>query len=145
MSVEGVESNILLGESEDIATSLRAPTTPRFTPGRTKGYSDISGMILREAPYNSRMMPFHTTGLDKLSEKEQEILQEEILNAAAKSGRKKTKSDVAAMMALGFLDGGIDNVVPRKRQISSSDVVTKFGYAPQLGYEDLRLVRFCWC
>mmetsp|Transcript_29232 Transcript_29232/g.59858 ORF Transcript_29232/g.59858 Transcript_29232/m.59858 type:complete len:1035 (+) Transcript_29232:497-3601(+) len=141
MSVEGVESNILSGESDDIATSLRSPTTPRFTPGRTKGYSDISGMILREAPYNSRMMPFHTTGLDKLSEKDQEILQEEILNAAAKSGRKKTKSDVAAMMALGFLDGGIDNVVPRKRQISSSDVVTKFGYAPQLGYEDLRMAE----
>ncbi len=87
-------------------------------------------------------MPFQTAGLDKLSEKEQEILQDEILSAAAKSGRKKTKSDVAAMMAMGFLDGGIEKVGPRKRQVSSSDMVTKFGYAPQLGYEDLRLVRF---
>jgi len=85
-------------------------------------------------------MPFHTLGLEKLTQKEQD----DILNAAAKSGRTKTRSDIAAMMARGFMDNGGDSTqqrVARKRQISSSDMITKFGYAPQLGYEDLRMAE----
>ena len=137
------DSTIPPGEEEDVVSSMRAPGVASVVPKRTKGFSDLSGMILRDAPYNSRMMPFNTAGLEQLTQKEQEALQDEILNAASKSGRKKTKSDIAAMMAQGFMEGGGEHQrVARKRQISSSDMITKFGYAPQLGYEDLRYDAF---
>ena len=51
------------------------------------------------------------------------------------SGRKKTQSELAAMMAEELIEGETSG---RKRQASNSDVVTKFGYAPQLGYDDLK-------
>jgi len=51
------------------------------------------------------------------------------------SGRKKTQSELAAMMAEELVEGGTSG---RKRQTSKSDVVTKFGYAPNLGYDDLK-------
>ncbi len=51
------------------------------------------------------------------------------------SGRKKTQSELAAMMAEELVEGGTSG---RKRQTSNSDVVTKFGYAPNLGYDDLK-------
>mmetsp|Transcript_8467 Transcript_8467/g.18971 ORF Transcript_8467/g.18971 Transcript_8467/m.18971 type:complete len:823 (+) Transcript_8467:274-2742(+) len=123
---------------EDVVSSMRAPAT-NMAPSqqRNKGFSDISGMILHNAPCNSRMMHFDAAGFEQLTPKEQEILQDEILNASTRSGRRKTKSDVAAMMAQG-LSGGR---VARKKQISSADVITKFGYAPQLGYEDLRMAE----
>ena len=50
--------------------------------------------------------------------------------------RTKSKSDVAGMVARASpRPGG-----RRARQLSSADVVVKFGYAPQLAYEDLRCV-----
>jgi hypothetical protein len=51
------------------------------------------------------------------------------------SGRKKTQSELAAMLAEELIEGEPSG---RKRQQSNSDVVTKFGYAPQLGYDDLK-------
>lgn len=51
------------------------------------------------------------------------------------SGRKKTQSELAAMMAEELIEGEHSG---RKRQQSNSDVVTKFGYAPQLAYDDLK-------
>eukprot|EP00804_Cyclotella_cryptica_P010572 CCRYP_019860-RC/>CCRYP_019860-RC protein AED:0.09 eAED:0.09 QI:721/1/1/1/1/0.77/9/1142/738 len=127
-------------EDEDQVASMRAPPT-NHNRTRSKGFSDISGMILRDAPYNARMMPFATSGLDRLSEKDQAALQDEILNAANKSGRKKTKSDIAAMMAAGFLGEDAKKGSGRKRQVSNADQITKFGYAPQLGYDDLKMAE----
>jgi hypothetical protein len=128
-------------EEDDIVPSMHAPPTVNRAGGRTKGFSDISGMIMRDAPYNARMMPFATSGLDKLSEKDQQLLTDEILNAATKSGRKKTKSDIAQMMAVGFLGEAKAAGSGRKRQISNADQITKFGYAPQLGYDDLNMAE----
>jgi len=54
------------------------------------------------------------------------------------SGRKKAQSELAAMMAEELIDGETSG---RKRQASNSDVVTKFGYAPQLGYDDLNMAE----
>jgi hypothetical protein len=51
------------------------------------------------------------------------------------SGRKKTQSELAAMMAAELVEGESSG---RTRQTSNSDVVTKFGYAPQLAYDDLK-------
>lgn len=118
-------------EGDDIVASMRAPRTNRRY--RTKAFSDISDMLNGAAPYNSRMMPHDREKLEQIEEK----IRDEIMNATTKSGRKKTKSDIAAMMAEGLIEGTPQRS-PRKRQASSSDVVTKFGYAPQLGYDDLK-------
>jgi hypothetical protein len=118
-------------EGDDIVASMRAPRTNRRY--RTKAFSDISDMLNGAAPYNSRMMPHDREKLEQIEEK----IRDEIMNATTKSGRRKTKSDIAAMMAEGLIEDGAQRS-PRKRQASSSDVVTKFGYAPQLGYDDLK-------
>jgi len=118
-------------EGDDIVASMRAPRTNRRY--RTKAFSDISDMLNGAAPYNSRMLPHDREKLEQIEEK----IRDEIMNATTKSGRKKTKSDIAAMMAEGLIEGTPQRS-PRKRQASSSDVVTKFGYAPQLGYDDLK-------
>ncbi len=130
--LESAESiRISQEEGDDIVASMRAPRTNRRY--RTKASSDISDMLNGAAPYNSRMMPHDREKLEQIEEK----IRDEIMNATTKSGRKKTKSDIAAMMAEGLIEGTPQRL-PRKRQASSSDVVTKFGYAPQLGYDDLK-------
>ena len=142
-------------EVNDVVGSLEAATgtsTVTHLRRRTKATSDISHMILRDAPHNSRMIPFNADGFEtNLTPKEQEILQDEILYATSSSPsravgtRRKTKSDIAGLMARGLVlgcsgEGGIGRPhhTPRMRQGSSADVITKFGYVPQLGYEDLR-------
>jgi hypothetical protein len=122
---------ITMEEGDDIVSTMRAPQTNRRY--RTKAFSDISDMLTGAAPYNSRMLPHDREKLEQIEEK----IRDEIMNATTRGGRKKTKSDIAAMMAEELIEGGARHS-PRRRQASSSDVVTKFGYAPQLGYEDLK-------
>jgi hypothetical protein len=133
MVLESSESiRIKQEEGDDIVSSMRAPPTNRRY--RTKAFSDISDMLTGTAPYNSRMMPHDREKLEQIEEK----IRDEIMNATTRGGRKKTKSDIAAMMAEELIEGGAQHSPRRKRQTSSSDVVTKFGYAPQLGYDDLK-------
>ncbi len=122
---------------------MHAPETSRLAKPRAKAFSDISAMVAGtggiDVPYNSRMLPYDAGGLDALPEKDQEVIRDAIMNATGKSGRKKTKSEIAAMMAQGLMDqGGTGTRTQRKRQGSNADIITKFGYAPQLGYDDLK-------
>jgi hypothetical protein len=131
-------------EGEDVVPPMTAHAVPRDKP-RAKAFSDISAMVSGNAPgydvpYNSRMLPYDASGLDALPAKEQEMIRDAILNATGKSGRTKTKSEIANMMAQSLMDqqGGRREGGTRSRQKSNADVITKFGYAPQLGYDDLR-------
>ena len=130
------------GEVGDAVPPMNAPATT--TNRRAKAFSDISAMVAGtggiDVPYNSRMLPYDAGGLDSLPEKDQEVLRDAIMSATGRSGRKKTRSDVAAMMAQGLMDQEGTHRTHRKRQGSNADVITKFGYAPQLGYDDLRCV-----
>jgi H+-transporting ATPase len=51
--------------------------------------------------------------------------------------RRKTKSDLVLMMTLPT----DHEEKTRRRQKSSSDLITKWGYAPSLGYDDLRMAE----
>lgn len=51
--------------------------------------------------------------------------------------RKKTKSDLVLMMALP----ADHEEKTRERQVSNNDLITKFGYAPTLGYDDLKFAE----
>jgi hypothetical protein len=126
---------------DDVVPPMTAHTVPRDKP-RAKAFSDISAMVSGTAPgydvpYNSRMLPYDASGLDTLPAKEQEMIRDAILNATGKSGRSKTKSEIANMMAQSLMEQG-GKGHNRSRQVSSSQVITKFGYAPQLGYDDLK-------
>jgi hypothetical protein len=132
------------GEVEDVVPPMMAHAVPRDRP-RAKAFSDISAMVSGNAPgydvpYNSRMLPYDASGLDALPAKEQEMIRDAILNATGKSGRTKTKSEIANMMAQSFMDqqGGNKRAGGRSRQKSNADTIVKFGYAPQLGYDDLK-------
>ena len=132
------------GEVEDVVPPMMAHAVPRDRP-RAKAFSDISAMVSGNAPgydvpYNSRMLPYDASGLDALPAKEQEMIRDAILNATGKSGRTKTKSEIANMMAQSFMDqqGGNKMAGGRSRQKSNADLIVKFGYAPQLGYDDLK-------
>ena len=56
--------------------------------------------------------------------------------SSSDSRRRKIQSDMVVMMALPKEHSLAVNT-GRRRQVSSSDVITKFGYAPNLGYDDL--------
>ena len=138
MSTKDVEQ-----ELGDTVPSMHAPETTRTAKPRAKAFSDISAMVAGtggiDVPYNSRMLPYDAAGLDALPQKDQEVLRDAIMNATGRSGRMKTKSEIAAMMAQGLMDqGGTGTRTQRKRQGSNADIITKFGYAPQLGYDDLK-------
>ena len=121
------------GEDQDRVASLHP--IPRVTT-RTKGYSDITGMVL-QAPYNAKMMPY-SARMEELAALEKAVAGEQ---GKGGSGRRKANSDIAAMMAVTFLPDDVKTASDghhRIRQVSSSDVIKKFGYAPNLGYEDLK-------
>lgn len=83
------------------------------THGNVKSLSDLTGML--------------TTNGDLTA------------GGRLKPGRYKTVSDISDMILKNRIPD--DESVHRKRQKSSSDVITKFGYAPLLGYDDLKLAE----
>ena len=139
------DTNLASSERGEVGDAVPPMNAPHTEPKRrAKAFSDISAMVAGtggiDVPYNSRMLPYDAGGLDSLPEKDQEVLRDAIMSATGRSGRKKTRSDVAAMMAQGLMDQEGTHRTHRKRQGSNADVITKFGYAPQLGYDDLRCV-----
>jgi H+-transporting ATPase len=59
--------------------------------------------------------------------------------AGPRSARRKTKSDVSDMMALAHLPRDAVQQRNRRRQKSSTDVITKFNQATILRFDDLKL------
>jgi magnesium-transporting ATPase (P-type) len=109
-------------EALDEPTSL--PTVG--ASGRSKATSDITGLgVAVPTPGTVGMTPGTSS-------------------SAAPYRRRKIKSDMVLMMNLPQYQQDAKNAQQgpvRRRQKSSSDVLTKFNYVPSLGYDDLRFAE----
>jgi magnesium-transporting ATPase (P-type) len=110
---ESIEDDRLDEEEARDTIALSLPEPKGGAHGNVKSLSDLTGML--------------TTNGDLSA------------GGRLKPGRNKTVSDISDMILKNRIPD--DERVHRKRQKSSSDVITKFGYAPLLGYADLKLAE----
>ena len=111
-------------EEENDVFDIEAPWQDEVVSHRHKALSDLKGMSLKKIHRHERMLS-DITGMSI-----------ERVHTRVSRGDRRTVSDLVLMMNLPE-----EIVRTRPRQISSSDVVTKFGYAPNLGHADLKLAE----